>query len=731
MSNSDNLGTDLFSKLKSRFPEIRLGDAEGMSTIDPKKAVFFDFDFTVDGEKVASISISTADKGSMKLFYTKDILKNQSELVKSKWFDFLRDMRNFSKTKLLTFDPKDITKKNLDKRDFKELAVTATNKFKDPAMTESSLYGSTRSSYQKLENTKLIIRHSKKIQEESPNSRTRNIDSLYVESEAGERFKYPFIHLSGARAMQRHVANGGNPYDGFGQYIVGLSEQVYNLRRFNHLVSRNSFLENSEILDIANAAREKTSSIKKTLERIQKQTGYETIKENFVEYKKGDIDPGTLETLKNKFTLQQFNEELVELFPYISDLIGEAKPFVKGEPSKGTQKATGDYDDSDAADEPIDNELDNIGQLENALESMPKVQIEKFDKASIQNSIDSHQAQIKDLKASVADNPKDKKTQYALEKAQARLGLLQARLGTADPQVANVSTKNALLIDHLSKHVKDDRLSSILGRISDEYGEMKKPDMMRVNALIKKMMSKAQVVDVFSNESTSFEELKSRLENTTTQDEKKDSSKGENIDPVYEFETLLDKAIAEASNLLSTDEDVRNKALEELNKLMTSHFPVGTNGINAIESLKGIIDDSELFNKFKSISQEDADTCARPEIMSWIQKNAPDLVNEIDTGDMEKMQDTKENEREPSKEPESDAEPKQDGSNKLVEIESFVKSLYDSNTGRFPRGETGVLASVEKRYGAEAVNIAQSMIENLKQSFDENIMRLRKLAGVN
>jgi len=529
--------------------------------------------------------------------------------------------------------------------------------------------------------------------------------------------------LSGARAMQRHVANGGNPYDSFGQYIVGLSEQVYNLRRFNNLVSRTAFLENSEISNIAGAAREKTVNIKKTLERIQKQGGYENIKESFVEYKKNEIDENTLESLKNTFTLQQFNEELVELFPYISDLIGEAKPFVKGEPGKGTQKPTGDYDDTDAAEEPV-GEINNVEKLQQAIESMPKVQIERFDKASIQKAIDSHHETIKDLERSVADNPRDKKMQYALEKAQARLGLLQARLATADPQVSNVSTRNALLIDHLSKHVKDDGLASILARISDEYGQMDKNSKVTVNSLIKKMMSKVQVVDMFSNESTSFEELESRLNDPVTHNE--NDSKEDDNDPVSEFENLLDKAIAEASNILSTDEDVKNKALEELNKLMTSHFPVGTNGINAIESLKGIIDDSELFSKFKEMSQEDADTCARPEIMSWVQNNAPDLVNEIDTGDMEKSQEPKETEEEPVAK-DSDAGSHSDN---LVEIEEFVKSLYDANTGRFPRGETGVLASVEKKYGAEAVNLAQSMIENLKHNFDENIMRLRKLAGV-
>ena len=282
MSSNNSVGNDLFLKLKSHFPKIKLGDDKGMSTVDPKKAVFFDFDFTVAGKLITSVSISIADEGSMKIFYSRDTLSDQDDIIKGEWFDFLKSMRSFAKRRLLSFEPKNIIKKNLDKRDYNFL----TNKNKDQTMSESSLYGSTRSSYQKLENTKLIIRHSKKIDEAGINSRTRNIESVYVESANGERFRYPYIHLSGARAMQRHVANGGNPYDSFGQYIVSLSENIYNLRRFNQLVSRHAFLENTEVTPIAEAARTKVKSIKKTLESIQKQRGYETVQENFTTFEK-------------------------------------------------------------------------------------------------------------------------------------------------------------------------------------------------------------------------------------------------------------------------------------------------------------------------------------------------------------------------------------------------------------------------------------------------------------
>ena len=831
MSSNSSVGNELFLKLKSNFPKIRLGDHEGMSTVDPRKAVFFDFDFTVAGKVISSISISLSDEGTMRIFYSNDTIKDNDDIVKGEWFEFLKSMRMFAKKRLLSFEPKNIVKKNLDKRDFNFLA----NKNKDQAMSESSLYGSTRSSYQKLENTKLIIRHSKKIDEAGINSRTRNIESVYVESANGERFRYPFIHLSGARAMQRHVANGGNPYDGFGQYIVSLSENIYNLRRFNQLVSRHAFLENTEILPIADAARIKVKSVKKTLESIQKQRGYETVKENFIAFDRTELSPEVLENLKSRFTIQQFNEELVDLFPYITDLLGEdqvtelgpktlgnyvkgasqsrssnsyykgraqdpssniskdsedtvtrkeknrgvgigravdrltkeAAPFVKGAPGKGQGKPSGDYDDSDAAQEPIgstfgkfkDKPRDEAYDLMMALQATPVIKMEPFDKASIQKALDGTHNQIRELEKAAKENPRDKQTQYALEKASARLGLLQARIGTSEPKATNNVTKNALTIEHLATHVKDDRISLLLSRISEDYPKMSKEEQREVNGLIKQMMGKVKLVPMFSNESTTFEELENLLlkrEDTTEEQDEK-------IDYVSEYSRLLDNITGDKSSLMSGDPEVQGNAIKSLNNLMSSHFPAGTNGVNAIESLKGIIDDPELSHKLKEIGKLDSNECVRPVIMEWIKENVPQIVDQIDTGDMVGGE-------QPPAEPAADpnvaapapadpnaaaapapppapapaapADPNappppeqaeemepgmEDGSH---EVSEYVKSLYDRNTGRFPRGETGVLVSVDKKFGPNAVGHAKKMIEQLKGSFDENLMRMRKLAGV-
>lgn len=885
----------LYLKLKNQFPEVTYGDKNSLETNDVSQAVFFEFPFMIDGEKISSITISLAERGTLKLLRTEDTLDDRDERTKKIWFKFLRDMRNFAKSRLLNFEPLDPVKGKMQKRDYKSFASVAKDKTKDLTMSESSLYGSTRSSYQKLENTKLIIRHSKKIDEESPNSRTRNIDAMFIESENGERFRYPFNHLAGARAMQRHCSNGGSPYDDFGQYIVGLSENIYNLRRFNHLVNRTAFLENVEVVEIAEAAKHKIINLKKTLESIQKQRGYEAVKENFTAFEKKEVDAEMLEDLTNRFTLHQFNEELKDLFPYITDLLGEgggtasmgmknpeqpqgnklgdprgnnmsttdmheggndlesiisnfqqdvedfkaggdmsdalfdalyqyyassgempygvqkgrdgdpmdwiihqfdmdtehmstqmeesdfgspeeilrgvaqtlerevewplteimdsatvkkllaplmnaidqhlrqvtqnsevdeAKPFVKGAPAKGQGKPTGDYDDSDAAQEPVtdykDRPRDEAWDLKMAIEAASVIMMEPFDKASIVKAIDGTHHQIKELKKAAEQNPKEKKIQYGIEKAEARLGLLQARLGTSEPKATNNVTKNALTIEHLATHVKDDKISLLLSRIADDYPRMDKSEQKEVNDLIRLMMSKVKLVPMFSNESTTFEELEKML----STDEQTLENRNDKFDYVNEFERRLDAVIGENNDLLSADSDVQSKALRDLNELMKEEFPVGTNGINAKESLRGIIDDPELDDIFEEISKQDADASAKDAIMDWIRTKAPELESQINTGDISAQSDNQQTTAEDFD------EEHHDNIDSVNEITEFVKSLYDSTTGNFPRGETGVLVSATKKFGPQCENQVKACIETLKHSFDENIMRMRKLAGV-
>ena len=68
-------------------------------------------------------------------------------------------------------------------------------------VSESNLYGTTKTSFQSVGEARLVIKHSAPVNPTVAGGRTHRIESLFIENKAGERFKYPFKHLNGARAM--------------------------------------------------------------------------------------------------------------------------------------------------------------------------------------------------------------------------------------------------------------------------------------------------------------------------------------------------------------------------------------------------------------------------------------------------------------------------------------------------------------------------------------------------
>ena len=63
-------------------------------------------------------------------------------------------------------------------------------------------------------------------------------------------------------------------------------------------------------------------------------------------------------------------------------------------------------------------------------------------------------------------------------------------------------------------------------------------------------------------------------------------------------------------------------------------------------------------------------------------------------------------------------------------VEDFVKSFFDYTTNQFPKGETAVLTSVEKKFGDGSIKTAQETISKLMQNKDPEIAKIKKLAGI-
>ena len=303
-----------------------MGDEQGGVTTDPKEARFFDFDFVVEGENLGRVSISINERGTLKVFYSQGILEDSNDFVHELWYDFLREMRMFAKRRLLRFDTRDITKSNLNKNDFQYLAANGP-KDQNMNMSESAKFeGSKKTSYRVLEKTKLIARHKESIENETAGARSRknNIKALYIENSEGERFKYPFIHIAGAKAMQRHVANGGKPYDDIGNNIIEMSEEIMQLTSFKRHIGKPDGM-NERVNEIAAKTNGKLEMLRRTVEGLCNQTYYEKWSESFVP-NKGDMqmDQATMEDYKNAFTVSSFREDLAQSFPLIHQIMHEA-----------------------------------------------------------------------------------------------------------------------------------------------------------------------------------------------------------------------------------------------------------------------------------------------------------------------------------------------------------------------------------------------------------------------
>lgn len=617
-----NLGLvaeELFGKIRTQFPKIKIGDKDSKVTDKPEEARFFDFDYLQDGKNLGRVSVSLSEDDGVVVIFSNDIVEKQGDYAKKRFYRFLKELREFAKQKLMNFDTRDISKSNLEKRDYKYLS----NNIGESQMTESKLYGTSMTSYQQLGDTKLIVKHSAPVNTELPTGRTQRIESIYVENAQGERFRYPYKHLNGARALAQHVAHGGTPYDNIGQHVISLSEEMSKLRMFKSYVDRNPTIAEN-IGSIQSKVTERIEEVKKQIFDLQNSNKYESFVETFEDTEAKQIPEEIMNDWIDRLTIRTFNEELKNVFPYIFKLVDES-------------------------DIPV------------------------------------RTLSVEDL-----------------------IGESTCESCGMDPCEC----------DH------------------------------------------------------------------TTESE---------IPELAAYEAKLNAIVGEATDIFSTDEASQTEAIEKLNQLMSNPFPVGTDGTNAVESLEGIINDDELMDIFKELSDVNPNADIKNILKDYIQmkdeENGTDVLSKIN---FEGETPAPEAEPEVSSEPAPEAEPSaapeeqpvtagyepaaegnafaqavqkakaagmQPGdkfkvgekeftlkdaiqlagmqvedffgdkqSSSQGELIEFVKSMYDQATGNFPKGETGVLIAVEKKFGEGAVPVAQKVIGKLQNMYESQ--RIMKLAGM-
>jgi|DEB0MinimDraft_6_1074348.scaffolds.fasta_scaffold00005_9 hypothetical protein len=318
MNKFKTFASDMFNKIRGRFTDVTIGDENGNVTNIPEDARFFEFSYNAQGNELGKVSVSLDEENGVTVIVAKDLVLNQVEAIQDDWYNFLKELRYFAKKRMLKFDVRDINKSNLDKRDYEYLAQ---NRPGENTMSESKMYGNETRSYQKIGKARIAIKHSAPINVESSNSRTSKIGSIYIESPTGERFKYPYKHLAGARAMALHVNEGGHMYDDFGKYISGLSEEMSKLRKFSQYMNRSSVM--AETLEgYTDIVKGRIKEVRQEIQNLQKPGYYKEASENYEVAVMEEVPTNVSDAWVDQLTIKQFNEELKDVFPYIYNLVG-------------------------------------------------------------------------------------------------------------------------------------------------------------------------------------------------------------------------------------------------------------------------------------------------------------------------------------------------------------------------------------------------------------------------
>jgi Rod binding domain-containing protein len=331
----DTTARDLFEKLKGQFKNLTLGKEDGTRTLIPGETSFFEFDYHSDESKLGSVVVSLVDEGSLKVYFATNIMDDANSESKDNWYGFLRGLRKFATQNMLNYEAKNISKQRLDKGDFEYLSKQ--NKTEEELTMESKLYGSRQKSYQDLNGAKLIVQHTKTVDEDKMGSRSRNIRAVYIENSDGERFKFENNYLPGARAMARHVSNGGYPRDEFGTHISEIMSEMSELRTFVRGVKGKDDYINEDAKDIIEKATGRYYGLKSTLESVSKQRGYTDYFENY-EPTTFEVSEDDINDLKQKLTREVFDSKL-------ENSLGAVGKAMKYNDQLQEKKSDGEYND--------------------------------------------------------------------------------------------------------------------------------------------------------------------------------------------------------------------------------------------------------------------------------------------------------------------------------------------------------------------------------------------------
>jgi hemerythrin-like domain-containing protein len=297
----------VYNLLKGMGYKTDVFNKEGESVGDPAEAIRF---FVEDPNLLVTLNVPSEEiKFSVSENTDEtDTLRNQlSNLARSHLMSL--DFRVFGKS-LKPISDKINVEKEKEMESVKEASL-------------GSSYGSIKTSYQPLDFVKLVVKHTKPVNEEVRGARSRNISKIFIQTNE-ERFLFPSKNLQGARAMARHIYNGGTMHDTVAESIIQMCKDMKTLREFVNYVNKKGLVteENTTYISLA---KEHIDTIKTTFKKLGGVKTYSKAVESLSDY--DNIEIVNEVNLEDHFTETHFDDKVGNAHQTLSKLVNKQSAF--------------------------------------------------------------------------------------------------------------------------------------------------------------------------------------------------------------------------------------------------------------------------------------------------------------------------------------------------------------------------------------------------------------------
>lgn len=297
----------LFDLLVSRDFDPEILDSAGKPAASPEDAEVFSFDFRAEsGKDYGTVVIMLSDNNQLGVFCADNVGRTMEGSDKSDWFAFLEQIKHFAVKNFMDFDIKNL---NHLRYSMQGQAAIKEGLFESwSGKRDVSWNAGTNES-------RLMIKHKRSLGENE--ARFRYVESLFIETAEGERYKLPFKNLTAGKAMLEHVRNGGLPYDLRGQHISEMINELGVLSRFRR-ANQGKLLEGdtATLVEQTNAYH---TTLQRNLKAITNQRGYTAYFESWSPNEVTE-EQVVIEGLKHLFVTQSIDQRVEDALPLLAKI---------------------------------------------------------------------------------------------------------------------------------------------------------------------------------------------------------------------------------------------------------------------------------------------------------------------------------------------------------------------------------------------------------------------------